>query len=65
MRDVIRKANVLCPVSADLGRAIAEAAPSSRLLCTLCPTSWIQICSRLLGGVAVWCGWRHATENGS
>ena len=58
MRDVIRQANVLCPVSADLGRAIAEAAPNGKAAVHVVPnvvdTDLFKITEpELLSGVPV------------
>ena len=58
VRDVIRQANVLCPVSADLGRAIAEAAPNGKAAVHVVPnvvdTDLFKIAEpELLSGVPV------------
>ena len=58
VRDVIRQANVLCPVSADLGRAIAEAVPNGKAAVNVVPnvvdTDLFKIAEpELLSGVPV------------
>ncbi len=58
VRDVIRQANVLCPVSADLGSAMSDAVPNGKALVRVVPnvvdTSVFKIAEpELLSGVPV------------
>ncbi|MDA9756500.1 glycosyltransferase, partial [Flavobacteriales bacterium] len=69
VRDVVRQANVLCPVSADLGRAMSEAVPNGKASVRVVPnvvdTSVFKIAEpELLSGVPVGATRRKMERNG-